>query len=71
MTRRPCTGRLPPMSTTTEIATARANLESLIAEVEGEIEEARELERQGKAQGTTADWDKLEDLLGRAGSAAD
>ena len=51
------------------IATARGNLEALIAEVEGEINEARELERQGKAQGTTADWDKLEDLLGRAGTA--
>lgn len=53
------------------IATARGNLEGLIAEVEGEIDEARELERQGKAQGTTADWDVLEDLLGRAGSAVD
>ena len=53
------------------IATARGNLEALIAEVEGEINEARELERQGKAQGTTADWDKLEDLLGRAGTAVD
>ena len=53
------------------IATARGNLEALIAEVEGEINEARELERQGKAQGTTADWDKLEELLGRAGSAVD
>ena len=53
------------------IATARGNLEALIAEVEGEIDEARELERQGKAQGTTADWDALEDLLGRAGSAVD
>lgn len=51
------------------IATARGNLEALIAEVEGEINEARELERQGKAQGTSADWDKLEDLLGRAGTA--
>ena len=51
------------------IATARGNLEALIAEVEGEIDEARELERQGKAQGTTADWDKLENLLGRAGAA--
>ena len=51
------------------IATARGNLEALIAEVEGEIDEARELERQGKAQGTTADWDKLEELLGRAGTA--
>ena len=51
------------------IATARGNLEALIAEVEGEINEARELERQGKAQGTTADWDKLEDLLGRADTA--
>ena len=51
------------------IATARGNLEALIAEVEGEINEARELERQGKAQGTAADWDKLEDLLGRAGTA--
>ena len=51
------------------IATARGNLEALIAEVEGEINEARELERQGKAQGTTADWGKLEDLLGRAGTA--
>lgn len=51
------------------IATARSNLEALIAEVEGEINEALELERQGKAQGTTADWDALEDLLGRAGTA--
>ena len=51
------------------IATARGNLEALIAEVEGELDEARELERQGKAQGTTADWDKLEDLLDRAGTA--
>ncbi|MDK8671412.1 TPM domain-containing protein [Corynebacterium sp. MSK195] len=53
------------------IATARGNLEALIDEVEGEINEARELERQGKAQGTAADWDKLEDLLGRAGTAVD
>lgn len=53
------------------IATARGNLEALIAEVEGEINEARELERQGKAQGTTADWDKLEELLGRAGTTVD
>lgn len=51
------------------IATARGNLESLIAEVESDIDEARELERQGKAQGTTADWDALEDLLGGAGTA--
>ena len=50
------------------IATARGNLEALIAEVEGEIDEARGLERQGKAQGTTADWDALEELLGRAGT---
>ena len=50
------------------IATARGNLEALNAEVEGEIDEARGLERQGKAQGTTADWDALEELLGRAGT---
>lgn len=50
------------------IASARGNLEALIAEVEGEIDEARGLERQGKAQGTTANWDALEELLGRAGT---
>lgn len=51
------------------ISSARRNLGALITEVEGEIEEARELERQGKSQGTQADWDALEELLERASAA--
>ena len=51
------------------ISSARRNLGALITEVEGEIEEARELERQGKSQGTQADWEALEELLERASAA--
>lgn len=51
------------------ISAARRNLGALITEVEGEIEEARRLERQGKSQGTQADWEALEDLLQRASAA--
>lgn len=51
------------------ISSARRNLGALITEVEGEIEEARELERQGKSQGTQADWEALEELLEGASAA--
>ncbi len=53
------------------IATARAGLDDLIAEVDGEITEARQIEAQGTAQGTQADWDALEELLTRAGQATE
>ena len=55
----------------TSIASAKANLQALIEEVEGEITEAHQLEQQGKAQGSPADWSALEDLLSTARAAVD
>ena len=53
------------------IASAKDNLPALIDEVEGEIAEAQQLEQQGKAQGSPADWSALEKLLSEARSAVD
>ncbi|QRP61501.1 TPM domain-containing protein [Corynebacterium minutissimum] len=53
------------------IASAKDNLPALIDEVEGEIAEAQQLEQQGKAQGSPADWSALEDLLSTARAAVD
>lgn len=55
----------------TNIAAAKANLASLITEIEEEISEAQQLEAQGKSQGTKADWDSLEELLARAHTAVE
>ncbi|OFK65184.1 chromosome partitioning protein ParA [Corynebacterium sp. HMSC076G08] len=51
------------------ITAARDNLPALIDEVEEEIAEAQHLEQRGKAQGSTADWAALEELLARAREA--
>lgn len=53
----------------TNIGEAKATLAALIAEVDGEINEARELEGAGKANGTDADWAQLEDVVSRAETA--
>lgn len=55
----------------TSIASAKANLQALIEEIEDEITEARELEQRGKAQGSPADWSALEELLSLARTAVD
>ena len=51
------------------ITAARDNLPALIDEVKEEIAEAQHLEQRGKAQGSTADWAALEELLARAREA--
>lgn len=51
------------------ITAARDNLPALIDEVEEEIAEGQHLEQRGKAQGSTADWAALEELLARAREA--
>ncbi|OFN36649.1 TPM domain-containing protein [Corynebacterium sp. HMSC072A04] len=51
------------------ITAARDNLPALIDEVEEEIAEAQHLEQRGKAQGSTADWVALEELMARAREA--
>ena len=53
----------------TNIAESKANLSGLITEIEEEVAEAQQLESQGKSQGTQADWNSLEELLGRARAA--
>lgn len=51
------------------LAAAHSNLTALIAEVRGEIEEAQQLEAQGKKLGTDADWEALGDVTSRAQQA--
>ncbi|MFG6302157.1 TPM domain-containing protein, partial [Corynebacterium hesseae] len=51
------------------ITAAQDNLPALIDEVEEEIAEAQQLEQQGKAQGSPADWSALESLLVQAREA--
>lgn len=51
------------------ITAAQDNLPALIDEVEEEIAEAQQLEQQGKAQGSPADWSALESLLAQAQEA--
>ncbi|MCQ9337265.1 TPM domain-containing protein [Corynebacterium phoceense] len=51
------------------ITTAQQGLSALIAEVDGEVAEARQIEAQGQSQGTSADWASLEALLSEASAA--
>ena len=51
------------------LAAAKQNLAALIAEVRGEVDEARQLEQQGKKLGTAADWQALDDVTARAHDA--
>lgn len=51
------------------ITAAQDNLPALIDEVEEEIAEAQQLEQQGKAQGSPADWSALSSLLAEAREA--
>ncbi|KQB85124.1 TPM domain-containing protein [Corynebacterium oculi] len=53
------------------IATARASLDSLVEEVEEEIEEAEELRARGTANGARADWDALDALVAEARGLVD
>jgi len=53
------------------ITTAKAGVTALIEEVEGEIGEAADLKRRGTSQGAQADWDALDDVVGRAITAVD
>lgn len=53
------------------ISTARANVGALIEEIEQEIGEAGDLKRRGTSQGAPADWNKLDDVVGRAVAALD
>ncbi|MDO5031030.1 TPM domain-containing protein [Corynebacterium sp.] len=53
------------------IATAKAGLQDLIAEVESEVAEAQQLESQGKRQGTEADWEALDAVVARASRTAE
>lgn len=49
------------------IRSARAGLTDLIDEVETEIREAQQLRQQGSSKGVQADWDRLNDVVTRAG----
>lgn len=53
------------------IRTARAGLDALIAEVEGEIREATQLREQSRARGVQVDRATLEDVVDRARTAVD
>ncbi len=48
------------------IATAQAGLGDLLTEVEDEIREAGDLKRRGISEGARADWQKLDEVVGRA-----
>ena len=48
------------------IATAQAGLGDLLTEVEDEIREAGDLKRRGISEGARADWEKLDEVVGRA-----
>ncbi|MDK8846803.1 TPM domain-containing protein [Corynebacterium sp. MSK297] len=51
------------------IATAKSSINDLIAEVEEEIAEAAQLKQQGTQDGTPADWDRLDAVVGSAHEA--
>ena len=53
------------------ISDAQATLPNLIAEVEGEIQEAGQLKNQGRSQGTDADWQALDSVVTRAQQAVE
>lgn len=52
-----------------DIATAKSSINDLIAEVEEEISEAAQLKQQGTQDGTPADWDRLDAVVGAAREA--
>lgn len=52
-----------------DIATAKSGINDLIAEVEEEIAEAAQLKQQGTQDGTPADWDRLDAVVGSAREA--
>lgn len=52
-----------------DIATAKSSINDLIAEVEDEIDEAKQLKQQGSQDGTPADWDALDSIVDNARQA--
>ena len=56
-------------SARSDIAAAQANLDALIAEIEGEIAQGEEIQSQGVAQGTQLDWNAVSNTLKRARDA--
>ena len=52
-----------------DIATAKSSINDLIAEVEDEIDEAKQLKQQGSQDGTPADWDALDSIVNNARQA--
>lgn len=52
-----------------DVATAKSGINDLIAEVEEEIAEAAQLKQQGTQDGTPADWDRLDAVVGSAREA--
>jgi len=53
------------------IATAQAQLGDLLKEVEDEIREAGDLKRRGISEGARADWQTLDEVVGRAITVVD
>ena len=53
------------------IATAQAQIGDLLQEVEDEIREAGDLKRRGISEGARADWQKLDEVVGRAITVVD
>lgn len=56
-------------SARSDIAAAQANLDALIAEIEGEIAQGEAIKSQGVAQGTQLDWNAVSNTLTRAREA--
>lgn len=56
-------------SARSDIAAAQANLDALIAEIEGEIAQGEAIKAQGVAQGTQLDWNAVSNTLTRAREA--
>ena len=56
-------------SARSDIAAAQANLDALIAEIEGEIAQGEAIKSQGVAQGTQLDWNAVSNTLTRARDA--
>ena len=56
-------------SARSDIAAAQANLDALIAEIEGEIAQGEAVKSQGVAQGTQLDWNAVSNTLTRAREA--
>ena len=52
-----------------DITTAKSSINDLIAEVEDEIDEAKQLKQQGSQDGTPADWDALDSIVDNAHQA--